>query len=82
MSTAKNLGILTFDREDPHQEEQFRAASQASSWVIAMNDLDQALRQWQRYHHSFITADEAIDAAREALHGILKVAGLDLEVLS
>ena len=74
--------ILTFNLDDQYDKEAFTAASQASSWVLAMCDLDQALRQWQKYHHTFMTADDAVDAAREKLHAILNEAGLDLEVLS
>ena len=66
----------------PEDQEQFQVASQAQEYYLALWDMDQWLRDRQKYDTAMVSADEAIDRAREHLHEILSGRGLSLDVLS
>ena len=69
---------LTFFLDDPHDREQYHAATQAVDWILAMGKLDEELRRLIRY-----TGQRgSYRLARDMLWEILDRYGLDLEVLS
>ena len=51
----------------PEDQEQFQVASQAQEYYLALWDMDQWLRDRQKYDTAMVSADEAIDRGNKPL---------------
>ena len=76
---------LTFNL--PDERDEFSDAVYGANWHSGAPDLDQRLRQWLKYGHEFKDANEALQAARDALweevrdRGVLADEGLGQHLL-
>ena len=61
---------LTFDLPDDMIE--FEKASKAGNYHLALWDLNEQLRQYEKYGHNFKTADEMLGAIRTHVFTILE----------
>jgi hypothetical protein len=69
--------ILEFNL--PEETLEHHDALHGTVWKLCLGDLDQELRNAQRYGHQFKDADEAVDHFRTRLHEIIAERGLFLE---
>ena len=63
----------------PEEQHEHNLAVHGADWALAVLDLDNKLRNWDKYGHTFATATEAIEATRDALREILSERGVSLE---
>jgi len=66
--------ILEFNL--PEETVEHHDALHGMDWKLCLGDLDQELRNAQRYGHTFKDADEAVDHFRKRLHEIITDHGL------
>lgn len=71
--------ILTFNL--PEDDCDFRLASTALQWALVVQDLDNELRKYLKYSHTFKTADEAIESIRDKLFNLLEFRGVSLDMI-
>ena len=60
---------LTFDL--PEENSDFRDAVQAADFKSALWEIEQQLRSWEKYGHTFKDADDAVRQIREFFHQTL-----------
>ena len=69
--------ILEFDLPDDKYD--FRCANEGATLRGVLRDLDNWLREKLKYGHAFKSADAALEAARDELHGLLQGENLSLD---
>ena len=57
----------------PEEAREYRMANQAADMMAVITSLEDRLRSLQKYGNDFKTANEAIEAVRELLHGELNI---------
>lgn len=72
--------ILTFDL--PEDKDDHTLAIHGSDFYLAIWDLDQWLRSKLKYGHDYKTVDDALEEAREQLHGFLEDRGVSLDMVA
>ena len=68
---------LVFDL--PEDRNEFALANKGQDMFCCLWDFDQQLRSWLKYDVEFTSPDEALEKARERLHGILEEYGVNLD---
>ena len=71
------IATLTFNL--PEETEEHQAAIDGQKWKTAMHSLDQHFRGKLKYGHSFLSADEVFEFARQSIYDVLSVEGLALD---
>lgn len=66
----------------PEDDFEFRASLQAKEWIFTSHDMDEQLRSWLKYGHTFSNADEALEAARQLLYDTMEMRDISLNILS
>lgn len=65
----------------PEDQRDFDIACQGAHMFCALHEVNEKLRSWLKYGHSFEDADDALDKMREAFWSILESHGIDLDRL-
>lgn len=72
--------ILVFDL--PEEDCNFKIASTAMDWATALQDVDNEVRNWLKYEHSFRTPEEALEKVREFIREALAENNISFEMLN
>ena len=70
----------TFEFDLPEEEREYEIASQANRIHSFLWDFSQQLRSWQKYHHDFKNANDAIDKIREELYRLLNEHQINIDL--
>jgi hypothetical protein len=69
--------ILEFDL--PDDEAEFNLKSHGDAWALVAWEMDQKLRGWLKYGHTFKTINGALTAVRDMLHAEIRDRGINLD---
>jgi hypothetical protein len=65
----------------PDEDIEFKVASNAMSWALAMWDLDQAVRGKLKYGNTFINAEAALEWVRNEIYEVLQAKAISLDII-
>ncbi len=65
----------------PEEKNEYDLTTRGVDWSLVSFDMDEVLRGYLKYGHSFKTVDEAIEEIRNRLHEILEDYGLNLSMI-
>jgi len=69
----------TFEFDLPDDQHEYATMSQASKMQSLLWDLSQQLRSWQKYHHDFKDADDALDKIRDEFYRLLNEHNVEID---
>jgi len=72
-------GILIFDL--PKEECEFKIASTAMDWALAVQDLDNQLRLWLKHGHSFLGPEDTLEWIRKLIRETLEERNISLGMI-
>ena len=64
----------------PDDQHEYDIAIQANRTQSFLCDFSQQLRSWQKYHHDFKSADDALDKIREEFYRLLNEHNVDIDL--
>ena len=70
----------TFTFNLPDEENEYKVMSKAQNTQRMLWDFSQQLRSWQKYHHDFKSADDALDKIREEFYNLLNQYQVDIDL--
>ena len=70
--------ILQFDL--PEDQHDYEIAVQAPKIQSFIWDFSQQLRAWQKYHHDFKNADDALDKIREEFYRLINEHNINIDL--
>jgi len=70
--------LLRFDL--PEDQHEYDVATQAPKVQSFLWDFSQQLRSWQKYHHDFKSADDALDKIRDEFYRLLNEHNIDIDL--
>lgn len=70
--------ILQFDL--PEDQNDYEIAVQAPKVQSFIWDFSQQLRAWQKYHHDFKNADDALDQIREEFYRLINEHNINIDL--
>lgn len=70
--------ILQFDL--PEDQHDYEIAVQAPKIQSFIWDFSQQLRAWQKYHHDFKNADDALDQIREEFYRLINEHNINIDL--
>ena len=62
----------------PAESAEHRDALDGTDWKCAVTETDNTLRNWIKHGHTFKTATEALEAARNVLNREAQIRGLEM----
>ena len=71
----------TLEFKLPEEDCEFKTASNAMHWALAVSEIDRELRNKIKYGHEFKTPEEALQWCRDLLNSILEMSNLSLDML-
>lgn len=72
--------IVTFRFNLPEEQHEYEVAAQAPKMQSFMWDFSQQLRAWQKYHHDFKSADDALDKIREEFYRLINEHQINIDL--
>lgn len=63
--------LVKFEFNLPEDQHEYEVMSQSPKTQRFLWDFSQQLRSWQKYHHDFKDADDALDKIREEFYRLL-----------
>jgi hypothetical protein len=69
--------ILEFNL--PDEQHEYNVVTQASRVQSFLWDFSQQLRAWDKYHHDFKDADDALDKIREEFYRLLNEHNVEID---
>lgn len=69
--------ILEFNL--PDEQHEYNVVTQASRVQSFLWDFSQQLRSWDKYHHDFKDADDALDKIREEFYRLLNEHNVEID---
>jgi hypothetical protein len=69
--------ILEFNL--PDEQHEYNVVTQASRVQSFVWDFSQQLRSWDKYHHDFKDADDALDKIREEFYRLLNEHNVEID---
>ena len=70
--------ILEFNL--PEDQREYEVVTQATKMQSFLWDFSQQLRAWQKYHHDFKDADDALDKIREEFYRLVNDHQINLDL--
>lgn len=71
---------VTIEYNLPDEQHEYEVAMQATKSQSFLWDFSQQLRSWQKYHHDFKSADDALDKIREEFYRLLNEHNVDIDL--
>ena len=72
--------LVKFEFNLPEEENEYRVMSQAQNAQRFLWDFSQQLRSWQKYHHDFKDADDALDKIREEFYRLINEHSVNIDL--
>lgn len=64
----------------PDDQREYEIAIQANRVHSFVNDFSDQLRSWQKYHHDFKDADDALDKIREEFYRLINEHNINIDL--
>ena len=71
---------VTFEFILPKDQHEYEVMSQAQNAQRFLWDFSQQLRSWQKYHHDFKDADDALDKIREEFYRLINEHSVNIDL--
>lgn len=71
---------VTFSFDLPDEQHEYDITNQANKMQSFLWDFNQQLRAWQKYHHDFKSADDALDKIREEFYRLLNEHQINIDL--
>jgi hypothetical protein len=71
---------VTFEFQLPEEQNEYEVMSQSQKMQFVLLDFMTQLRSWQKYHHDFKDADDALDKIREEFYKIINEHNVNIEL--
>lgn len=71
---------VTIEYNLPDEQHEYEVAMQATKSQSFLWGFSQQLRSWQKYHHDFKSADDALDKIREEFYRLLNEHNVDIDL--
>lgn len=65
----------------PQERNEYTAAVHGLDWALTVCDVDEVLRKYLKYGHTFQTADEALESVRDELWSIASGYGVTRDMI-
>jgi hypothetical protein len=72
--------IVKFEFNLPDDQHEYEVMSQATKMQSFLWDFSQQLRSWQKYHHDFKDADDALNKIREEFYSLVNEHGINIDL--
>jgi len=72
--------IVKFEFNLPDDQHEYEVMSQATKMQSFLWDFSQQLRSWQKYHHDFKDADDALGKIREEFYSLVNEHGINIDL--
>ena len=70
----------TFIFNLPEEENEYKVMCQSQNTQRMLWDFSNQLRSWQKYHHDFKDADDALNKIRDEFYTLLNQHGLNIDL--
>lgn len=70
----------TFSFNLPDEQNEYEVMSQAPHMQRMLWDFSQQLRSWQKYHHDFKDANDALDKIREEFYRLINEHNINIDL--
>jgi hypothetical protein len=70
----------TFEFNLPEDQREYEIMNQANRTQSFLWDWSQQLRSWDKYGHTFTSADDAVDKIREEFYRLINEHGINLDL--
>lgn len=77
---TQNMPKVTIKFTLPEEENEYKIMSQSSKTQRFLWDFSQQLRAWQKYHHDFKDANDALDKIREEFYRLINEHNINLDL--
>jgi len=71
--------ILKFNLDEPEDITSFARATKAQDYFLALWDIGEQLRSWEKHGHSFKDADDALSQIREDFYRVINHFNINLD---
>lgn len=71
---------VTFELNLPDDQHEYEVINQASKVQSFLWDWSQQLRSWDKYGHTFTSADDAVDKIREEFYRLINEHEINLDL--
>ena len=71
---------VTIEFNLPEEQNEYDVVNQSPRMLALLWDLSQQLRSWQKYHHDFKDADDALDKIREEFYKIINEHNVNIDL--
>jgi hypothetical protein len=72
--------IAKFEFSLPEDQHEYEVMSQASKMQSFLWDFSQQLRSWQKYHHDFKDANDALNKIREEFYRLVNENEINIDL--
>jgi len=72
----------TIEFDLPDEQEDLERCIHSLDWALTVHDLDQELRKFLKYGHTFKTPDDALETIRQRLFDILEEHNINLDMIT
>lgn len=69
-----------FEFNLPDDQHEYEVMTQANKMQSFLWDFSQQLRSWQKYHHDFKDADDALDKIREEFYRLINAHEVNIDL--
>lgn len=69
-----------FEFDLPEQQNEYEQMSKAQDYHLALWDISTQLRSWQKYGHSFKSADDALEQIRTDFYRVINHFNINLDL--
>jgi len=71
--------ILKFNLDEPEDITSFARANKAQDYFLALWDIGEQLRSWEKHGHCFKDADDALSQIREDFYRVINHFNINLD---